>query len=574
MRFIGSRMGFWIEKGETYPIRFRAFALSLLAVIYLRAFLEGFMERPHLIGLSGNPLLSGAAFFRHSPLFFILSFVVVVLILHLFTGVKVSSISRIALLALPIILIVPLADFLITWGKGARIYYITTFEEYRLLMLGFFIPGFRTPGASFGLRIEIIVLLILMGAYVHVKTGNAVKTLGAMLLAFCTIGSLGSVPFLVTAAMNGLLAVLGKAPVMASDIFKGAGCMIGDRAVRIEAVLTLLLTFSVVPIFQKWKPNLAAGIIKDFRWSRFLHYLLVSTFGLGIGYLSIGRPYVDVLNPINSIALLIWIIALISVFESAVLLNDLHDIRNDTVNSPFRPLTSGKISHREYEGAACLFLIASLMSASILGLHAFLLIVTMWLLAFIYSAEPFRLKNRFPLNSLVIAMESLLCFLFGLGFFAGIHTPQVLPWEVVATICMYTFFCAPIKDLKDYEGDRLAGTRTLMTVFGQEAGQSISGLLVFISLIVAPLMLGIRSLIPVGALFGIFCLVNAWRGGLTEKKAFAVYFIFAGLLGTVYLTEVRTLPMEENPLFQESAGKSAFQPLSNFKESIIRKEEK
>ena len=468
-----------LEKGETYPIGFWAFILNLLVVIFMRAFLEGLLERPHLIGLSRTAALSQAAFFRHFPLFFLLSFLIVLIVLRLFTGENVERIAKISLLAFPIILIPPLADIVFTWGEGGRLYYIESAKEYRLMMLGFFFPGRSVPGASYGLRIEIVILLALAGAYVLIKTKNPVKALGAMLLAFGILGSLGSIPFLSTAIVNGTSSFFGKDPLTTQNIFKGSHCLIADRAHRIEAILFLLLAVSCVFFMRIWKPRLLSSILEDFRWSRFLHYFIVASFGLGVGYLHIGRGFFDVLHPINHVVLLVWLFALVFVFESATLLNDLHDTESDAINSPHRPIVSGRMSAEEGRAAVYVFLALALVSSSILGLHQFVLIGVMWIASYLYSTKPFRLKKRFLLSALVIGFESVLCFMYGYALFGQIFSPRILPWKAAGVIFMYSFFCASIKDIKDYEGDRLTGSRTLVTVLGRPSVANSSDVLCF-----------------------------------------------------------------------------------------------
>ncbi|OGP61880.1 MAG: hypothetical protein A2V65_09240 [Deltaproteobacteria bacterium RBG_13_49_15] len=537
-----------VEKGETYSIGFWAFVLNLLAVAFLRAFFEGLLERPHLIGLSRTPSISGAAFFRHFPLFFLLSFIIILLILLLFTGEKADRIAIISLFVFPIILIPPIADIVFTWGQGDRLYYISSSHEYSLLMLGFFIPGNRVPGASYGLRVEIFLLLVLMGAYVLIKTKNPLKALGAILLTFGILGSLGSIPFIVTAVANAVLNIFGKDQLTAQYIFKGSHCLIADRGHRIEAILFLLLAVAGSVFVRIWKPHLVSAIIKDFRWSRFLHYLFLTLFGIAVGYVRVGIPFFDVLQPINYVALLVCLIAMLSVFESAVLLNDMYDMESDCINNPHRPLVKGKISQAENRGALSFFLIIAIVSSSILGLHQQILIVTMWVAAFFYSAQPFQFKKRLPLNLLVIGLESFLCFIYGFSLFGQIYTPQILPWEAAVTIFIYSFFCASIKDIKDSDGDQRCGARTLITVFGPVIGQKLIGAFILVSFVLSPVMLGIKILIPLGVLFGVYCFVAAHKGILTEKKVFLPYFLFVGLLGAVYLVNVSTLPIEQNPL--------------------------
>ncbi|MEW5908569.1 MAG: UbiA family prenyltransferase [Thermodesulfobacteriota bacterium] len=535
-----------IEKGETYSIDFWAYGLNLLGIIFLRAFLEGVLESRHLIGHSISTPISFPAFFRHFPLFFLLSHLVILLILHLFTREKIDRIAKIVLLFFPIILIPPIADYLLTWGQGERLYYVTTATEYSELILNFFIPFHTTPGATSGLRIEITLLLTLLAIYVFMKTRSLIKVMGSALITFIILGFFGSIPFIVTAASNGLLMLLGKNRLTAHDIFKGQNCLIAFRDHRIEAILFILLVISFILLFSFWKKNMFASIIRDFRWSRFLHYLFISAFGLSLGFKMLGISFFDNLNPINYAALMIWLIALLFVFESAVLINDIHDYECDCINSPERPLIRREISKEENTTAAFLLLIIAGVSGSILGLHQLILIAIMWIAAYFYSASPFRLKKRFILNYLIIGGVSTLCFIYGFSLFGQAETPRFLPLNLVGMIFLYSFLCASIKDVKDHKGDFKCGVRTIMTVLNPSSGLKIIGVCICLSFMLCPVILNMILLIPLGVALGGYCLISAFKGKLRERTVFIFYLFFAVFLASLYLWNGQPIQKEKS----------------------------
>ena len=79
----------------------------------------------------------------------------------------------------------------------------------------------------------------------------------------------------------------------------------------------------------------------------------------------------------------------------------------------------------------------------------------------------------------------------------------------------------------------------------------------FFSFVLAPWILGVNILIPLGALFGAYCFVTAYRGTLTEKRSFSpISFLQKAFLGAFYLADVTPVSKEKNPLFmdQDSAG--------------------
>ena len=61
--------------------------------------------------------------------------------------------------------------------------------------------------------------------------------------------------------------------------------------------------------------------------------------------------------------------------------------------------------------------------------------------------------------------------------------------KMIFILFVVTTIGTNVKDLKDYEGDKRAGVKTLFTVFGKENGKKISSLLLFFSLLSPTILL-------------------------------------------------------------------------------------
>ncbi|MFB0965696.1 MAG: UbiA family prenyltransferase [Patescibacteria group bacterium] len=97
---------------------------------------------------------------------------------------------------------------------------------------------------------------------------------------------------------------------------------------------------------------------------------------------------------------------------------------------------------------------------------------------------------------------------------------------------LVTFTLAtPFKDLKDVEGDRKTGVRTIPTVFGLEKGKKIVAALGFAAFAWIPFaMPAYASRIGIPALMG--GLAFTWavtRKDYDERKVFWVYYGFAAV---------------------------------------------
>ena len=93
-----------IAKLESYEITVAEFALSFFCIAILRSFIEGMMERPHIIGILKNVRMSSWAFFVHFPLFYLSCFLVIFLVLRAVTNVNSNRIAKFLLVFFPLIL--------------------------------------------------------------------------------------------------------------------------------------------------------------------------------------------------------------------------------------------------------------------------------------------------------------------------------------------------------------------------------------------------------------------------------------------------------------------------------------
>ncbi len=103
---------------------------------------------------------------------------------------------------------------------------------------------------------------------------------------------------------------------------------------------------------------------------------------------------------------------------------------------------------------------------------------------FLYSMPPLQLKRVTFFSKLLISLNSLILVLLGQLFHSG-------DFGLPLNIIIFFFVCVTATlnfiDLKDYEGDKNAGIKTLPVALGLDRSKKVIGLFFFISYMTAGL---------------------------------------------------------------------------------------
>lgn len=154
--------------------------------------------------------------------------------------------------------------------------------------------------------------------------------------------------------------------------------------------------------------------------------------------------------------------------------NDWFDRHVDAINEPDRPIPSGRIPRNWGLIIAIIWTGVSLFVASFLGFWGFCAAVVALILAWAYSAPPFRLK----LNGWWGNAACGLCY-EGLPWFTAVAiVAATLPsWQVITIAALYSFGAHGIMTLNDFkavEGDREMGIRSLPARLGEDRAVRIA----------------------------------------------------------------------------------------------------
>ena len=177
--------------------------------------------------------------------------------------------------------------------------------------------------------------------------------------------------------------------------------------------------------------------------------------------------------------------------SSAMIFNDYFDIEVDRVNSPQRPLPSGRITKTEAvflgAGSAVLALGVAFRIAPVV----FWVSLLLWILGFFYN---WRWKAHGLLGNLVVSINVAMTFLAGAFSVGQILNPAVWLFSLIAFL--FDLGEEIAGDAMDMEGDKKRGSRSLAIRFGRKKALQISAWIFFALILVTliPVLTGDASL--------------------------------------------------------------------------------
>jgi 4-hydroxybenzoate polyprenyltransferase len=261
--------------------------------------------------------------------------------------------------------------------------------------------------------------------------------------------------------------------------------------------LSLLLLFLIIVLANDKK---TIELLKNCRPPQMVYHAGLFFIGMGLGYLAYPGNF-----SINLASLSAAISILASVWLSwmaSVVLNDIHDYEIDAISNPNRPLQKKIVSIDEYRQYGIFLFILAILGGLTVGFKFAGLLFIYQLLAYSYSAKPFRIK-RFPLAATFLdATASIIILFLGFLLFSGDQNIIGLSWRIILLILIAFTLSLPLKDFKDIEGDKKYGVWTIPVLFGESNARLIVATGIFISFILSVLFLNEPRLFFWALLFG------------------------------------------------------------------------
>ena len=479
-----------IRRLEDPQTPFLNIILTFIGAISLRNYLEQFSTK---VPASMSSEIHYCLFYITIALTFITFF-------HFVTKESINKITRVVLPCFIILLVVPVMDLLISCGKGYQITYLYPGTHHHILRSFFLYSApFEGKGITPGQRMEVVLLVGMSFIYFFLKTNRILRSVIFASFIYVIIFFYAALPFVYKI----LLGCLG----IPFTYFN-------ETMTRFCLLLMLPLSQGVFYLYNK---QYFIEIWKDSRPLRNIHFQMMVILGFVCAIHSSPNRFFEMQWP--------WIFippAIIFAGIFSIIINNCEDYEIDCISNRKRPTVSKSIPSGHYKILAWISFCLALINAAAVNCVCFFTILLWITNYFLYSSPPFRFKLVPFFSKLVISLNSLL--LFGLGYSLQAGTIMI-PKRIVLFFLVCITAVINFIDLKDYEGDKNAGIKTLATILGLEKSKLIIGLFFILTYSLTFFLFKDMFLQLVMMSFGLLIFLMINRKHYSEKPIFIIYFL-------------------------------------------------
>ncbi len=496
-----------IKDFEDSKAPFVYFILTFFFATTLRNFLEIFSTDIYI-----SPL-----FFYHFNTSYVFLALALIILFYFATKEKIKRIAKVILPCFLILVVVPIIDLVFSGGEGLRVTYMSPENTEDLLsrFLTFFGPDFK-QGITPGIRTEVVLVILGSFIYFYIKKENFIRSLFFSFLIYSLIFAYLAMPFIVQGCLK-----------LINQEYNYSGLLLGK-------FYLLLIFILLVWTFYISNKKYFLEILKDIRPFRLFHF--ESMFFLGI-ILSVLLPVSvkllqeGVSNYFNRVFIMI---SILFAWLFSVATNNLADCEVDKISNKKRPLISKTIPKENYKILTAIFLLLAIVYSSAVNFKTFFLTILFIGNYFLYSMPPLRLKKIPFFSKLLISLNSLVIVMIGYIFRTG--SLENFPGNIILFFLIFLTAALNFIDIKDYEGDKKAGIKTLPVIFGLKRSKLIIGFFFLVAYLAAWVIIKDISFLPYLFFLGLiqFFLIN--RKNYKEKPVFLVYFLTIFLL-IIYFTK-------------------------------------
>ncbi len=483
-----------IAQLEGLDVPYHYYIMTFLAAISLRNVME-IMVAQNVTRIFWYTAL-------HYSLFYASLLLNIILLLHFMSGEKVGAVSKIVMAGFIVTATVPITDVLLqlVWRYDITYLYMVP-EKTRSIWRNYLLFFGEHKGATPGMRVEIFTVMVCSAIYVYLKTHSKIRAALTALLIYSLIFWLyGAIIYL----------ILGAEKLFGLPFDTSFGMMID--------VYLFLVLHSLLLVFIMFRPAYAKALLRDFRTTRIVHYELMMLVGIAIGY----PPAIGFSQRLSTFMELYFAAAAI-VFACvySTITNNLADIGIDRISNPDRPSVTAAIPHRTYERIGHICLSLAVLYALAAGYQTLFLLACFIGNYFLYSMPPLRLKRVPVLSKFLIALNCLLMMLVGYAF-VGRQIP-LFPTATSTFVLVVFTACINFIDIKDYQGDKAEGIKTLPVLLGLPWSKRLIGLFLLTGYALVPYFLDMPDLYVPALTSGALIFFLVVRKKYTEWPVFTVY---------------------------------------------------
>lgn len=520
-----------LEKIEAIQLTFPKFLATIAALVIIRILLEGFsntlFDIPHYTAL----LLV-------APLFYLNTLLALVILLFVFTRLPLKKLAPFSLLGFLIIFIPPLVD-IFSSKKAVVPSLLVDTTNLGQKFFTFLIDNSQLS-LTWGARLQLILLILVVMFFVAVKTKKAWKTVLSGAVSYVVI-------FFLTAIMSlaSLVIISLQKGAWSASTLEILNWLTNTRAsllvpyddpttyasVVIALIFIPLLLIQLFVFYRLIAPAKFRALFTAIRPTRFLTQIFL--FGAGAFFAYTRLSETSIFTPQFILSLIAAGSAILFSWLFSVFLNDVADADIDRVTNPQRPIPLGIISPAEMKNLALVAGIITLFSSFALGYKMFLVFLVVLAIGYLYSTSPLRLKKWLFVSNIAMGASGTLLFAAGYLMFNANNTIINLPPAISLLVFAVTTLLASVKDLKDYAGDKVGRAYTVLTVWGLRRGKLIVALMAFAAIALFPIILRRSDLLWISLAFGIaeiFVILDRrsreiWVFGMMFIYVFLVYLI-------------------------------------------------
>lgn len=167
---------------------------------------------------------------------------------------------------------------------------------------------------------------------------------------------------------------------------------------------------------------------------------------------------------------------------TSMVLNDVVDVEIDKINTPNRPLPSGRISVKSAKNYAVILIILGIIFSSIISINALLIAMSALSISIVYN---FKGKKTGLIGNLMVAYCVAIPFLFGGVVASNAINEKILIFFILALLA--TTGREIIKGIADMEGDKIKGIRTLALKYGKRRAAIIAMIFYLMAVAITPI---------------------------------------------------------------------------------------
>ena len=520
-----------MEKLRSYaksvPITLESWVISFAGIVLVRTFFEQFSSfEPGRFVLIDMPTII------HYLVFYLTTIVVLMIILMSFSKTSIREVSAITIFGFFVIWIAPVVDFS-SGGVGGHVmtYLFVSGKELLLRFVTFF-GGHIASGITLGIQIETLLGIIFCYVYTYIVTKNTYRAIGASVVFYFFIFFIVSTPSLIVllSKTQKSVAVSITQSIISSNIIQNninpnftatnLGLLdLGFNKLMI-GINTILAIFSVMLLFFLGAREKFMAVIKNSRPERIFHFFLLFILGAALASPTWFMNWID----IQSYTLAF--VAFICAWMFSVCQNDIYDEKIDAVSNKDRPLIEKVLSKNDLEVTSKIFLAFALLSAYAISYYILFFTCFFLFIYYIYSNPPLRLKRFVILNSFLVSLVCLSVIMAGFFLVNSDKAITAFPFNLVIAIIIFFSMVSNIRDIKDIEGDRTDGIKTIPVLLGaRKAKKLIAGSIVLFFLLI-PLYFHLSFLVIPSIIVSFLSWYFINEENYKEWKAFVVYMIY------------------------------------------------